>query len=328
MIFFPFLAIPLLGKEMGILKPGYVTLFERGVLGERVRQAKEILEDCRLCPRACGVNRLEGEFGFCRTGPEAVVASFHPHFGEEAPLVGEGGSGTIFIAYCNLGCLFCQNYEISHLGEGEPASGGRLARMMLSLQAMGCHNINIVTPTHVVPQILEALEIAVPEGLSLPLVYNSGGYDRVSTLKLLEGVVDIYMPDFKFWESGISGELGEAPDYPEVAREAIREMHRQVGDLILDEKELAVRGLLVRHLVLPEGLAGTQPILRFLAREISPNTYVNVMDQYRPCGKAFAHPRLSRTLTSREYLDALALAWKAGLKRLDQRTGIRILRRL
>lgn len=308
------------------MEPAYLELHARGILAHRVRTALQVLRSCVICPRMCKVNRLEGELGFCRTGRLAMVSSFNPHFGEEAPLVGRGGSGTIFFTHCNLLCLFCQNYDISHLGIGDEADARLLARMMIRLQAEGCHNINFVTPTHVVPQILEALPLAIEEGLRVPLVYNTGGYDRVETLHLLDGIVDIYMPDIKFLDSETARRLCNAPDYPETVRAAIREMHRQVGDLITDPNGIAARGLLVRHLVMPEGLAQTREAMEFLANEISRDTYVNVMDQYRPCGEAHTHRDLSRRITQQEYGEALEAARKAGLHRLDSRERPRIFR--
>jgi putative pyruvate formate lyase activating enzyme len=281
-----------------------------------------------VCPRNCKVDRLSGEKGICQTGAKAVVSSYAPHFGEESPLVGSGGSGTIFFTHCNLLCLFCQNYEISHLGEGVETDAGQLTSMMVSLQRLGCHNINFVTPSHVVPQILAALPKAIEKGLTVPLVYNSGGYDSPETLKLLEGIVDIYMPDFKFWHRESAKRYAKAPDYPEVAQNAILEMHRQVGDLVVDDEGLAVKGLLVRHLVMPESLDETGEILRFLAREVSVDTYVNVMDQYRPCGRAYQCPPIDRRLTSDEYHEALGLAREAGLKRLDEKDWLRIVKKL
>ncbi len=301
------------------MRPSYVELYEKGELEKRVKKALKLLESCKICPRECGVNRLKGEKGFCRTGRLAIVSSYNPHFGEEAPLVGKNGSGTIFISSCNLLCSFCQNYEISHLMEGTEVTADQLAYMMLELQRIGCHNINFVTPTHVVPQILEALLIAVKEGLSVPLVYNTGGYDKVETLRLLEGVFDIYMPDFKFWDSKWSKKYMNAPDYRERAIAAIKEMHRQVGDLLINEEGIAERGLIIRHLVMPNGIAGTEKIMEFIAKEISPNTYVNVMDQYRPCGRAPEDPVINRMITAYEYREAIEAAKKAGLKRLDSR---------
>ncbi|HIJ90954.1 MAG: radical SAM protein [Desulfobulbaceae bacterium] len=308
--------------------PGYLALHAGGELSRRRDAALERLSCCRLCPRRCGVNRLAGEQGFCRTGRQAVVSASHPHFGEEAVLVGRGGSGTIFFADCNLGCIFCQNYEISHLGEGEEVAAPELAAMMVRLDRQGCHNINLVTPSHVVAQILEALPLAIEGGLSVPLVYNSSGYDEVDTLRLLDGIVDIYMPDFKFWSSDSGHRFAKAANYPDKARQAIREMHRQVGDLLVNAEGLAEHGLLVRHLVMPEGLAETREILGFLAGDISPATYVNVMDQYRPCGQAMNFPPLDRMLRPEEYGQALELARQAGLTRLDQRDFGAMLRAL
>ena len=240
--------------------------------------------------------------------------------------MGVGGSGTIFFTHCNLLCLFCQNYEISHLGEGREVAPDRLAKIMLSLQDLGCHNINFVSPSHVVAQILEALPLAIARGLRVPLVYNTGGYDSVATLKLLEGVFDMYMPDLKFMDGEVSEKFCQARDYPEKAKAAIQEMHRQVGDLVLNRNGIATRGLLVRHLVLPGGLAGTREAMRFLAREISPDTYVNVMGQYRPCGQALEHRPLNRGVTHAEYEEAVTMAREEGIRRLDQRSGLRVIR--
>ena len=263
-------------------------------------------------------NRLAGESGQCQVTTQAIVSSFGPHFGEETPLVGRHGSGTIFFTYCNLHCTFCQNYTISQLGEGSPVTKEKLASMMLSLQDKGCHNINLVSPTHVVPHILEALELAAAKGLHLPLVYNSGGYDSIETLKLLDGVVDIYMPDMKYSDAKIAEELSGIKDYPKINKAAVKEMHRQVGDLQLDKQGVARRGLLVRHLVLPNGLAGTEAVVKFLAREVSTNTYLNIMAQYRPCYQAFDIPKLNRPLLEQEFSDAIELAHRQGLHRLDK----------
>jgi len=271
-----------------------------------------------VCPRRCGVNRLAGESGECQISTQVVVSSYGPHFGEEAPLVGGHGSGTIFFAYCNLHCAFCQHYTISQLGEGSPGDREKLARMMLSLQDKGCHNINLVSPTHVVPYILDALELAAAKGLHLPLVYNTGGYDTIETLKLLDGVVDIYMPDMKYSNEKIAEQLSGIKDYPKVNKAAVREMHRQVGDLQLDEQGIAQRGLLVRHLVLPNGLAGTGEVVRFLAQKVSTNTYLNIMAQYHPCYKAFDMPQLARPLLKQEFYEAIELAHQQGLNRLDR----------
>lgn len=300
-------------------KPVYLETQRRGLLKAKIAAAYDILSQCHLCPHNCRVDRHHGELGLCRTGAKPIVSSYGPHFGEEDPLVGQQGSGTIFFTHCNLYCIFCQNYEISHGGEGEEIDIEDLAAIMLHLQKKGCHNINFVTPSHQAAQILAALPLAIEGGLSVPLVYNTGGYDAVETLKLLDGVIDIYMPDFKFWDPQVALEVCEAPDYPEIARRALKEMHRQVGDLTLDEDGVARRGLLVRHLVLPDGLAGTREVMEFLAREISPDTYVNVMGQYRPCGRAGDHPSLSKFLTGPEHTQAQIQAREAGLTRLDRR---------
>jgi len=306
------------------MQPSYLKTHKDSILQKRIEAALTILENCRLCPRHCEVNRLEGELGFCRTGRQAVVSSYSPHFGEEDPLVGREGSGTIFMTHCNLGCVFCQNYEISHLSEGVKVSSSDLAQMMLTLQRRGCHNINFVTPTHMVPQILEALKEAIEGGLKVPLVYNCGGYEEVDTLRLLDGIFDIYMPDFKFWDSEVSTRFCSAPDYFEKACAAVKEMHRQVGDLTLDEESIAQRGLLIRHLVMPEGLAGTREVMRFLANEVSKDTYVNVMSQYRPCGEAHNFPELRRPITAGEFRDAVSMAKEEGIHRLDERRLIQL----
>lgn len=305
------------------MEPAYVKLHRSGALAARVQETRRLLEACGLCPRKCGVNRLQDERGFCRTGRRARVASYNAHFGEESPLVGRHGSGTIFFSSCNLLCGFCQNYDISHEAEGVDVEDDQLAAMMLALAERGCHNINFVTPSHVVPQILEALLTAAEQGLHVPLVYNSGGYDAVETLRLLEGVFDIYMPDFKFWDARWAERFCRAPDYPQVAREALREMHRQVGDLAIGEDGVAQRGLLLRHLVMPNGVAGTAEIMRFVAQEISAATYVNVMDQYHPCGRAGQDSWIDRRLTAGEYREAVADTKQAGLHRLDPRDRVR-----
>ena len=298
-------------------KRGYLKLYHSKELFKRTEILNQALSSCQLCPRRCKVNRLKDEKGICKTGKLAHVSSFGPHFGEEAPLVGTGGSGTIFFTHCNLGCIFCQNYDISHLGEGYPVEDEELAEIMLKLKRMGCHNINFVTPTHVVAQILRALPIAIEKGLDLPLVYNTGGYDLVSTLEFLDGVFDIYMPDFKYSDPEVAKKLSDAPDYPEVVKSALREMHRQTGDLITDKKGVAQRGLIIRHLVLPENLAGTEEVMKFISSEISKDSYVNLMDQYHPAYKAKNFSALNRRVTSQEYNDALNMAKKHGLHRLD-----------
>lgn len=298
-------------------QPGYLKLYQTKELFKRIEILNQALLSCQLCPRRCKVNRLKDEKGICKTGRLAYVSSFGPHFGEEAPLVGTGGSGTIFFTHCNLGCIFCQNYDISHLGEGYPVENEELAEIMLRLKRTGCHNINFVTPTHVIAQILRALPTAIEKGLDLPLVYNTGGYDLVSTLKLLDGVFDIYMPDFKYSDPEAAKKLSDAPDYPEVAKSALREMHSQAGDLITDKKGVAQRGLIIRHLVLPENLAGTEEVMKFIASEISKDSNVNVMDQYHPAYMAKDFSALNRRITSQEYNDALNMAKKHGFHRLD-----------
>ncbi|RME23070.1 MAG: radical SAM protein [Deltaproteobacteria bacterium] len=301
---------------MAEYEPLYIGLHRRGLLRERAAQALKLICPCRMCPRRCHADRIAGELGDCRTGRFAQVASLGPHFGEESPLVGWNGSGTIFFAGCNLNCDFCQNWDISQEGRGQEVDAERLAGMFLHIQKLGCHNLNLVTPTHVTAQVLEALVIAADNGFELPIVYNCGGYESVDTLRLLDGVVDIYMPDLKFTDTDPARRFCHAPDYPEVARAAIAEMHRQVGDLQMDEHGLARRGLLVRHLVMPDGLAGTEEAARFLA-SLSPNTYVNVMAQYRPCHEADRHPELTRRITAGEYNEAVEAMRRAGLHRLD-----------
>lgn len=299
--------------------PKYIQAYESGKLEDNFQKAYAILENCTLCPRECKVNRLKGEKGICKTGELPIISSYFPHFGEETPLVGKYGSGTIFISYCSLLCIYCQNYEISHLGEGREVTLEEFAQMMLSLQYQGCHNINIVTPTHIVPQLLGALKIAVGKGLCIPLVYNTSGYEKVETLKLLDGIVDIYMPDFKYWDPEVAKRYSYAPDYPEKARKALKEMYHQVGDLYIDPEGIAEYGLLVRHLVLPHGLAGTREIMQFIAKELSLYTYVNIMAQYRPCWKAYEDPFINRPITLEEYEEALQMAEEVGLKRLDHK---------
>jgi len=303
---------------MKAFQPAYIETFKSGLLRKKIKTAEQILSSCKLCPRECSVDRLAGETGECNTGQNAFVSSYNPHFGEEAPLVGTAGSGTIFFTHCSLLCFFCQNYDISHEGFGQEVSSGQLAEIMLHLQDIGCHNINFVTPSHVVPQILSALLPAVEKGLKVPLVYNSGGYDSVETLKLIEGVFDIYMPDFKFWSPEIAEAACKAKDYPEIARNALIEMHKQVGDLVLDEYGIAMRGLLIRHLVLPEGLAGTRNIMKFIANDISTNSYVNLMAQYRPCGRAAEIEGFSARVTSKDFANACKAAIEEGITRLDK----------
>jgi len=306
------------GPRRNRLIAAYQRLYQTGELKARVEKAGAILRECRLCPRECRVDRLAGQKGKCQVTREVVVSSYGPHFGEETPLVGGHGSGTIFFGYCNLKCVFCQNYTISHLGEGTSVTSDELAGMMLSLQTQGCHNINLVSPTHVVPHILAALEIAAGKGLSIPLVYNTGGYDSSETLHLLDGIVDIYMPDMKYSDARTAEQFSGIKDYPRANQAAVKEMHRQVGDLQMDEWGVAQRGLLVRHLVLPNRLAGTGDVVRFLAQEVSHNTYLNIMAQYHPAYKALDWPRLSRRITDREFSEAVELAHRYGLNRLDR----------
>lgn len=281
------------------MPPAYLVLSASGGLRERADQLIQRLSHCRLCPRECGADRLSGETGECRVGRYAIVSSAFPHFGEEDVLVGSRGSGTIFFSECNLRCVFCQNYEISHGGEGRELDEEGIAELMLALQRAGCHNINLVTPSHVVPQIVSALAIAASRGLHVPIVYNTSAYDKVETLRALEGIVDIYMPDFKYWNSDSAARLLTAPDYPDVARQAIKEMHRQVGDLELDQRGIAQRGLLVRHLVMPGATKESLEIIQFLA-SLSPRTHVNVMAQYRPLGDAWRYPEIARRPTWEE----------------------------
>jgi putative pyruvate formate lyase activating enzyme len=295
--------------------PSYLKLFESGELAHRAAQAAELLRECRICPRDCGVNRTAGEIGVCGVDARIVVSSAFPHYGEEPPLVGRCGSGTIFLAGCNLKCIYCQNFTISWEKEGKVVSEEELSGMMLALQRHGCHNVNFVTPSHYVPQILGGVLRAARAGLSIPIVYNSGGYDLVETLQLLDGVVDIYMPDIKYASKKVAADLSKAADYPERSFAAVREMHRQVGNLRIEEDSVASRGLLVRHLVLPNGLAGSEHIFRFLAEEISSKTYVNVMDQYHPEYRAREEPALSRRATPAEYRDAVRSARRHGLHR-------------
>ncbi len=294
--------------------------YESGLLQEKVQQALKLLESCTVCPRDCKINRLQDEYAVCRTSRYALVSSYSPHFGEENCLRGWKGSGTIFFENCNLKCVFCQNYDISQQGRGRGVQPEKLAQMMLDLQAEGCHNINFVTPEHVVPQILEALLLAVGNGLHLPIVYNTSAYDSMDSMNLLDGVVDIYMPDFKFWDIQKAKRYLKAEDYPETAKGIIIEMHRQVGDLIIDEHGVAQQGVLLRHLVMPGDLEGTRSIMRWIANELSPNTYVNVMSQYRPAYKAVRYPEINRPMNSTEFRQAIKIAEEEGVERLDHRT--------
>jgi len=303
------------------LMPSYLNLLRDGRLAERVQIADEHLRDCDLCGWECHIDRRV-RTGACKTGMDALVASYGAHHGEEDPLRGWGGSGTVFFAWCNLKCQFCQNYDISQLGHGRAVTPRQLASMMMALQEQGCHNINFVSPSHVVAQILAATLIAAQEGLHLPLVYNTGGYDSPAALALLDGVVDIYMPDIKYASEPTAKRLSKIANYPEINQNAVKEMHRQVGDLVLDEDGIAQRGLLVRHLVMPNDLAGTAEIACFLAEEVSTDTYINVMAQYRPCYRAEQYPELNRPPTRDELDAAHRSAQDAGLHRFDQRRSL------
>jgi putative pyruvate formate lyase activating enzyme len=305
-------------QPRGAFEAAYLRLLHSGDLGERARRARQHLEDCDLCARYCRVNRRESIRGaICRTGERPVVYSAGPHHGEEDCLRGWRSSGTIFFSWCNLRCIYCQNWEIAWQGEGQEVSDEELAQMMLRLEAQGCHNINLVTPSHVVAQILAAVAIAAEQGLRLPLVYNTSGYDSPEALGLLDGVIDIYMPDMKYGDDKLARKYSHVRDYVQVNQAAVREMHRQVGDLVINSDGLAERGLLVRHLVLPNGISGAETVLKFLAEEISPNTYLNLMGQYHPCYRAGEHPGLDRPITRSEFLEALAMARHYGLQRLD-----------
>lgn len=304
---------------MNDFEPAYLRLLRSGELKQRVAKGYEHLSICDVCAWKCPVDRRAGKMGVCRTAERAKVSSYGPHLGEEDPLRGWHGSGTIFFTRCNLHCQFCQNHDISQTDAGYEVEPEDLASIMLELQEQGCHNINLVSPSHVVPQIMAAVLLAAEAGLRLPLVYNTGGYDSLEMLSLLDGIIDIYMPDMKYADAEIARRYSKVRNYPEVNRAAVREMHRQVGDLQIDENGLARRGLLVRHLILPSNLAGTAEVLQFLAEEISPNTYLNLMDQYRPAYKATQYPELNRPITKQEYQQALHLAHERGLHRLDQR---------
>ncbi|MHC4429966.1 MAG: radical SAM protein [Planctomycetota bacterium] len=309
---------------METFRPAYLAVPEDD-LRARAARAVAMLEDCRACPRDCGVNRLENKWSACKTGRHAVVSSCFPHLGEEDCLRGWNGSGTIFFSHCNLRCVFCQNYDISQDVKPGPAARGssprELAAMMLELQARGCHNVNFVTPEHVVPQIVESLVIAINEGLELPIVYNTSAYDSLDSIELMDGIVDIYMPDFKYWKAGSSKTYLKAADYPASARAAIKAMHEQVGPLTFDRDGLARRGVLIRHLVMPGGLDETRSILEWIATELGRESYVNLMDQYRPAGKVGPerHTEINRLVTAQEFRQARAIARELGLRRLDER---------
>ncbi len=305
-------------------KPAYLSLLRQGQLEKRAEQAYQHLEDCDLCARYCRMNRKQTVQGaVCRTGELAVANSYGPHHGEESPLRGWNGSGTIFFSRCNLRCVFCQNWDISQKDAGRETTPEELADMMLSLQQQGCHNINFVTPSHVVAQIIAAVAIGAQQGLRLPLVYNTSGYDSLEALRLLDDIIDIYMPDMKYGDSKKARQYSKVRNYTEVNFTAVKEMHRQVGDLNLDDNGVALRGLLVRHLVLPNNIGGTKQVLRFLANEISTGTYINIMDQYHPCYRADDYPDMNRPITHKEYQEAIDAAHNAGLHRLDEKRTIR-----
>jgi putative pyruvate formate lyase activating enzyme len=306
----------LANKPRPPLTPGYLRLYASGELKQRIQHAHEILAHCTLCPRDCGVDRLAGEKGYCRAGAEVVVASWNAHMWEEPPISGTRGSGTIFFTHCTGRCIFCQNYPISQLGVGQPVTVQRLGEMMLELQARGCHNINLVTPTHWAPQILSALPSAIAGGLHVPLVYNCSGYEGLEMLRLLDGIVDIYLPDSKYADDKVARRLSGFRGYVGANRVALREMYHQVGaDLKLDDSGLALRGMIIRHMVLPEGLAGTRAVLEWIARELSPSVYVSLMAQYFPAHKAVQDPVLGHKITEQEYLDALSAWDTVGLER-------------
>ena len=295
--------------------PSYVGLHERGELDKRIQLLHEMLKECTLCPRECRVNRLDGEVGYCKAGAESMVSSVFPHFGEEAPLVGKHGSGTIFLTHCNLRCIFCQNYDISHLGRGQLMTTSEIAGAMLRLQDLGCHNINFVTPSHYTPQIVASLPRAVEMDLRLPIVYNCSGYESIEVIQLLDGVVDIYMPDAKYMDERDSKAFSNAPDYPEVLKKVLKEMHRQVGDLKINSMGIAERGLLIRHLVMPHGAASSESVLKFIAEEISVHSYVNIMEQYRPEYQADEYSEIDRRITHKEYSEAIQVAKRFHLYR-------------
>ncbi len=299
-------------------QPAYWKLEQAGELARRERALKQIYRSCRLCPRQCGANRARWETGFCNSTSRAKVYSAHPHFGEERPLVGRHGSGTIFFSNCNLQCVFCQNWEIAHRGDGSYVSDERLGRLMVEMQGRGCHNINLVTPTHIVPNIIGGLRHAIRRGLRVPLVYNCGGYESLEVIRLLDGIVDIYLPDYKYTSGAMAEKYSSgASDYPERAAEAIKEMHRQVGNVVVDEEGIALRGLMIRHLVMPDNIAGTDRFVKWVAGELGPDTYVNIMAQYRPEHQAYRFPEIARRITRAEFRQAIQWAREAGLTRLD-----------
>lgn len=303
------------GKDF---EPAYLSLHRTGELKKRGEELWDIMESCRLCPRECGINRLEGNEGFCHASSQLEISSFHPHFGEERPLVGKGGSGTIFLTNCGLRCVFCINWEISHGGQGSPASIEDMADMMLRLQQIGCHNINIVTPTHYSPHVVKALDVAAGRGLRLPLVYNTCGWERREIIQKLDGIVDIYLPDFKYSDGRMAAKYSSnAKTYPEITQATLLEMHRQVGVAKPGRDGIMYRGLMIRHLVMPNGIGGTRKVIEWIAENLPKDTFLNIMSQYRPMYKAFDYPNISRRLTRKEYKDAVRWAKDAGLTNLD-----------
>ncbi|MEJ6949774.1 radical SAM protein [Natronospora cellulosivora (SeqCode)] len=300
---------------MIIINSAYLDLFSSGELEKRVEKAYDILKDCKLCPHHCHVDRTKNETGYCQIGKEIIVASFAPHYGEEAPLVGNLGSGTVFFSSCNLKCIYCQNYDISHLREGSIVTVKELGKILIDLQNKGCHNINFVTASHMIHAVLASILEACKEGLKIPIVYNTGAYDDIEALKLLDGVVDIYLPDIKYSDENIALKYSKISNYIEIVKKAVKEMHRQVGDLKI-EGGIAKKGLIVRHLVLPENLAGTKEVMDFISKDISEDTYLNIMDQYYPAYKAIDHDILNRRISREEYKEVLEIAEKAKLKRV------------
>jgi len=302
-------------------EPAYLKLHKTGELKKRAEKLWAIMESCRLCPRRCRVNRHKGMSGVCRApGTTLVISAFHPHFGEERPLVGKGGSGTIFLTHCNLRCVFCQNWEIAHLARGSERTIDDFARMMLELQKIGCHNINLVTPTHYSAHILKALDIAAERGLRLPIVYNTSGWERLEIVKLLDGIVDIYLPDFKYWDSEMSAKYSyKAENYPEITSKAILEMHRQVGVAKPAKDGIMQRGLMIRHLVMPNNTGGSENVMEWIAGNLPKDTYVNIMAQYNPRYKAYDYPKISRRITRKEYVTVVKKAKELGLTNLDIR---------
>lgn len=294
--------------------PAYIDTHKQGKLEEKIERLNKMLASCTLCPRKCKVNRLKGEKGYCGAGKNAAVSSYFQHFGEESCLVGRFGSGTIFFSFCNLKCIFCQNYDISHFAEGIEVTNKQLAKYMIHLQNLGCHNINFVTPTHFVPQILEAIKLAIEKGLNLPLVFNCGGYESGEVIELLDGVLDIYMPDAKFSSDEVAKKFCNAPDYFSNLKNILKLMHKQVGNLEIING-IAKKGLLIRHLVMPNDTAGTKEIMEFIAKELSTDTFINIMDQYRPCGESYKFREISRTITQEEFENAMEIARSFGLYR-------------